>query len=478
MNIRTSRKIRGFLQSREDGIALPLVILISALLLGFGLALSTNTLMETEISSNNLRGTVAFYAAQMGMERAIDAFRTTYTVDTLPANGAVLFNQTPVEYPGSTANADYTVTISRRDSPTGSFIYPYPIFYILTSVGRQVPSNSTGHVSNVILQQTLSVSPRTLANYTLFYDEFSGALSFQSTFRLSGKLAVNDLDGVNAYAGTTINGDFYSAGSINRSPPYGVPLVSGNIVENGGRIDFPDTIDPFSSGATAQYEFTGTTRMIFNADGTVTVYNAGLSDGYDTMPLPPNHIISVTGGDAIVEGTVSGRVTVTGDDDILINGDIRYADQSAGSWDTLGLVSQGDIIIPTKYYTGTSSLTDFEAQWNVGHYIANSISGGTWGAILSGDVHIDATMVALTGSSPAVINPRGRLPGELYVYGNSIGKFASVTVKMSGDTVSNGLNENYTENKKLDLLPPPGFPMSQQLLPTFFSFREARTALD
>ena len=46
-------------------------------------------------------------------------------------------------------------------------------------------------------------------------------------------LAVNDLNGVNTYAGTTINGDFYSAGAINKSAPYAVPLVSGNTVSFG-----------------------------------------------------------------------------------------------------------------------------------------------------------------------------------------------------------------------------------------------------
>ena len=463
--------------SGEQGMALPMVLLVSVLLLGLGLALNTNSMFEVEVASNHEREALAFYAAQTGLERAIDGFRTDYTVNTLPAGGAVLYNQTPVSYPGSTVTADYTVTVGRRDSPSGTVIYPYPIFYTITSVGRLVPANANARPSSVILTQTLSVTPRTLANYTLFYDQFAGALAFQSTFRLAGRLAVNDLGGVNTYAGTTINGDFYSAGPINRNAPYGIPLVSGNIVENGGKVAFPATIAPFSNGAVDPYRFTGTTRFIFSSDGNVTVYNSGLSGGLQVMPVPPNGLVAVTGGDAIVEGTVSGRVTVTGDDDILVNGNIRYADQSANSWDTLALVAQGDVVIPTNFYTATNNLTNFEPVWNAGHWKADTISGGTWGAALSADVWIDATMVALTGSSPTVINPLNRPAGQLYVYGNSISKIASVTVRMSGDTVLRGLNENYTENKKLDLLPPPGFPMDTKLLPTFFAFREVRTVL-
>ena len=78
---------------------------------------------------------------------------------------------------------------------------------------------------------------------------------------------------------------------------------------------------------------------------------------------------------------------------------------------------------------------------------------------MPGDFHIDGTFVSLTGSSPTVIDPGGRAPGNLYVYGNSIANIASVTVSMDGDSIAAGLNEMYTQNKKLDLLPPPGFPL-------------------
>jgi hypothetical protein len=461
----------------EDGIALPMVLLATVLLLGLGMALSTSSMFELEVSSNHEREAQAFYAAQTGLERATDGFRTDFTVNNLPGNGALLYDHTAVSFPGSTVTADYTVTVGRRDSPNGSMIFPYPIFYTITSVGRLVPANPTVPPSSVTLTQTLSVTPRTLANYTLFYDDFDGALAFQSTFRLSGRMAVNDTRGVNTYAGTTVNGDFYSAGPINRNAPFGVPLVSGNIVENGGKVAFPATISPFSSGAVNPYRFTGTTRFIFANDGSVMIYNANLAGGGQTMTLPGNGIISVTGGDAIVEGLVHGRVTVACDSDILVNGNIRYADQSANSWDTLALVAQGDIVIPTNQYTATIGLTNFDANWNGGHWEADTISGGTWGAALPADVSIDATLISLTGSSPTVINPQGRLPGQLYVYGNSISKIASVTVQMSGNSVAHGLNENYMENKKLDMLPPPGFPQDVKLLPTFFAFREVRTSL-
>lgn len=460
------------MRSDEDGIALPMVLLVSTLLLGFALALTANALMETEIASNDQREATAFYAAETGMERAINAFRATYTVNNLPADGATIFDHVQVSYAGNTQVSDYTITVSRRDS-TGEMA-PFPIFYTLNCLGRQVPANNTIQPATVTLQQSLSVTPRNLANWTLFYDEIDGGLSFQSTFKLKGSLAINDLRGVNVYAGTKIDGDFYSAGAINRHAPYAVPTVSGNLQENAGKIPFPQTVDPFSNDAADPYKLNGTTRLIFSSDGNVVVWNSGHSQIY---PIPPNGIIAVTGGDVIVEGTVKGRVTVTGTDDIVVNGNVQYSDHSPGSKDTLALVAQNDVIIPTKYYTGTNNLSDVKATWNGSHSVASGITGGTWGNNLANDVYIDATLVALQGSSPAVINPTGRPAGQLYIFGNSIAKIASATVRMSGDTVANGLNENYKENTRLNVFPPAGFQPEQQLRPTFFSFRELRTPI-
>jgi Tfp pilus assembly protein PilX len=462
----------------ESGVALLMVLIVTVLLLGLGMALSTNAMLETEITSNHDRELLAFYAAQTGLERAIDGFRTNYTVNTLPVDGATLFTDTQVSYPGSKVTSTYTVTVARRDAPVGSQIAPYPIHYTITSVGKLVPANTAARVSSVTLSQTLCVSPRSLANFTLFYDTFGFELAFQSTFKLAGRLAVNDPGGVNTYPDTTVNGDFYSAGPITKYPPFGLPKVSGNITENGGRVNFPSTIAPFSSGASDNYKFTGTTRLIFAQDGSFTVYNNNIPGGSKVMPIPPNGIVAVTAGDCVVEGKVHGRVTVTCDQDILINGGVRYADQSPSSSDTLALVAQNDIILPEYQYTGVGpTLTDFDAGWNGGHWETDYITGGSWGGRLPGDFSIDATMVALNGSSPTVINPGGRLPGQLYVYGNSLAHLASVTVYMNGNSIANGLNENYTENKKLDLVPPPGFPLDTKLLPTFFAFREVRTAI-
>jgi hypothetical protein len=481
MNIKYFQNIKDFLRSREEGVAMPMVILISALLLGFGLALTTNTVLETGVTSNNERSIVAYYAAEIGLERAINNFRTSYSITSVPADGATLYNQEAVSYSGNTSNSDYTVTVSRRDAPVGSPIAPFPVFFTIRSVGRQLPLNTTASTSTATLEQTVSVTPTSLAVYTLFYDRFAGTLGFQNTFRLTGSLAINETTNtVRMSTSTRINGDLYVAGSLQRSAPtWGVPIVSGNFTENGGVIPFPTTVTDFTSGAVAPYRFTGTTRFKFFADGTFRAYNSAIAGGSTIMSMPSNGLISVTGGDAVVEGTVKGRVTVTGDDDILINGNIRYADQSSGSWDTLALVADGDVILPTNYYLGGDTgyaLSNFEANWGTsGHTVASGITGGTWGSAINADVYVDATLVSLNGSTPAVIAPSSRPLHQFYLYGNDISKIASATVNSNNPTT--GLNENYNENRKLAILPPPGFPTFTTLTPTFLTFREIRTAI-
>jgi len=212
MNPKISQKITNHLLSGEEGVALAIVMLISALLLGLGLALSTNTILETGVSSNNERRIAAFYAAQIGLERTVRDFRNNYTVNNLLANQQVLYSQISVADSGINA-ANYTVTVTRRDSPVGSPMAPFPIFYIVTSEGRQVSPNASASVSSVQLQQTLSVTPLTLANFTLFYNTFAWSVSFQSTFRLSGRLAVNDPGGVHIDR-TTIIGHSINAGKF------------------------------------------------------------------------------------------------------------------------------------------------------------------------------------------------------------------------------------------------------------------------
>ena len=473
-------KLKCFGLDDDSGVALLLVLLLSVLMCGAALSLGIASLLEVEIASNHERGLLAFYAAQTGMERATDAFRTSYTTANLPGDGAALYTDTAVSYSGSTVTSNYSVSVARRNAPASSPMAPYPIHYTITSIGRLVPANTAARVSSATLTQTVSVSPRTLANFALFYDRLASTLAFSNFFRLTGSLAVNDPAGVTVTAGTRVNGDFYAAGAILSAPP----IVSGDITQNGGQIPFPTTVSSFAS-ATASYTFNGPTRIIFLPDGNVTFYNSGIAGGTKTVALPPDGMISVTGGtgngDVVVEGTINGRATVTATSDILINGNLRYANQTSGSWDALALVAEGDIIVPPFQYDSGNPPASFSANYSAAGDYITSVSGRALSSTpippTGQNLYIDATLVSLTGSSNGVVDPLNRPVGSFNLYGNSIAKKRIATIRTSGGLHVNGLTMHINENKKLDLIPPPGFPQDTKIISRFFIFREVRNIL-
>ena len=473
-------KLKCFGLKDESGVALLMVLLVSLLLLGTGLSLSVNSMFEVEVASNHERELLAFYAAQTGLERAADAFRNSYTTANLPGDGAALYTDTAVSYRGSTVTSNYSVSVARRNAPASFFMAPYPIHYTITAIGRLVPANTAARVSSATLTQTVSVSPRTLVNFALFYDTFPRTLFFSDFFKLTGRLAVNDLAGVAVTPATKINGDFYAAGAIRGGPP----VVSGNVTQNGGQIPFPTTVSSFTS-ASPPYTFTGPTRIIFLPDGNVTFHNSLIPGGTKTVAMPSDGMISVTGaagdGDVVVEGTVNGRATVTATSDILINGNLRYANQTSGSWDTLALVATGDVIVPKFQYDNTNPPVAFAATYAAAGDQITGVTGGSFGSTpippTGENLYIDATLVSLTGSSNGVVDPTNRPKASFNLYGNTIGKKAVGTMRNAGRLHLNGLNMQINENKKLDLVPPPGFPQDNRILPTFFTFREVRSHL-
>ena len=336
------------------------------------------------------------------------------------------FNRQPVSYPGLNQAGDYTVTLARRDSPASSPIYTLP--YLLHDHECR-PFRPVEPKRSAIERNPHANARRVPSNIGQL-----DAVLQSIRFRFGVSVHVHA-------CGPTCrerSGRSQRLGRHNRQwrflfrrpNQWELPRFRETLLQNGGQINFPQTISPFSSGATNAYKFDGTTRLIFQSDGTVIVHNNSLAGSPVTMNLPANGIIAVN-GDAVVEGTVHGRCTVTATGSALINGGIQYSDHTPSSTDTLAVVAQLDVIEPEYYYTGVTgpTLQGFAAAWSC-HWEADGMIGGTWGSQirisnptgnqLPGDFHIDGTLVSLTGSSPTVIDPGGRPPGNFYVYGNSI----------------------------------------------------------
>jgi hypothetical protein len=99
----------------------------------------------------------------------------------------------------------------------------------------------------------------------------------------------------------------------------------------------------------------GDTIVVLNSNGTMRVTNSKKGWNNTIMALPGNGALFVAtntsgrGGNLTISGTLSGRLTVGAARDIFIPSNITYANDpriNSSSTDTLGIISEGDIVIP------------------------------------------------------------------------------------------------------------------------------------
>lgn len=109
-----------------------------------------------------------------------------------------------------------------------------------------------------------------------------------------------------------------------------------------GEEEVPAALAAIARAEDSYYEDLG--RIVFNADGTMTVWgDDGDAASSRTVPLPPSGIVVVQDVDDLkVSGTVNGRVTIVSDEDIVISGPLDHAHESG---DALGLICLDDDII-------------------------------------------------------------------------------------------------------------------------------------
>lgn len=129
-------------------------------------------------------------------------------------------------------------------------------------------------------------------------------------------------------------------------------------------------------------------------------------------------------GFLVTEGTVKGRVTVGGQYDIHITGNLRYSNVNE---DVLGIVAQEDIIVESP--------------------INSSV-----------DRHIHASMMALKGSFTVDKYNQGSPRGTLHIIGGIIQNVRGPVGTGSATQVSTGYAKDYRYDDKLVVKPPLNFP--------------------
>lgn len=291
---------------------------------------------------------------------------------------------------------------------------------------------------------------------------YDGSLTGGTRYRVNGSCSPN-------------NPVFARAGDPKRLDPLTMP-PSNNAIR-------ADTM-PGEGGCL----YTGPTSIVFNAAGTMTVNspfskntNNGCVTG-GTGPLPVNGVIyvqnvpssntdpnytngcpySVNGrahplglpianditaygcrnGDAFVEGTLKGQVTVATENNIDIRWNLILQGGLAGS-DLLGLVANNyvEVYHPVKCTSGTSSTCNLAIP---GHSVMNNL-------------RIDAAILSVNHSF-RVQNWRVGSPlGTLTINGAIAQRYRGAVGTNSGGTVVSGFAKGYVYDQRLRYLEPPKF---------------------
>jgi len=253
--------------------------------------------------------------------------------------------------------------------------------------------------------------------------------------------------------------------------------------------------------------YTGPTRIHFNAGGTMTVwspYSLSLNPGCgtpspnnQTIPVPNNNVIFVQNvpssqavpaagncapgsiggypqsGDAnynfgeydcragtvFVDGTLSGRVTVGADNNIIIVDNITYAG-GLGGQDSLGLVANNSVEIYHPVYC---------YWWYRGVCQSGSNMSRPGGVGPFTNPTIQAAILSVKHSFGVQLYPLGSPLGTLSVDGSIAQEYRGAVGTFSGSSPVSGYSKAYTYDNRLQYAPPPYY-----LKPTDTAF-SART---
>jgi len=233
------------------------------------------------------------------------------------------------------------------------------------------------------------------------------------------------------------------------NPPYDLPDFQDTVTLGSKSIKMPTQALSLRSAASSSggLYLTGDTTIVLNSNGTMDLTNNTYCNNCTTtcdshgrhcqttcthtcpgIALPGNGALFVNNGTLTISGTLSGRLTAGASGDINITNNIIYANNprtNPASTDTLGLISEGDVMI------------DSSAPNNL---------------------EVDASIMALNTSFMLEDWWTGGAKGTLTVFGGIIQKQRGPVGTFSGTTKVSGYSKNYNYDERLLSSPPPFVP--------------------
>ncbi len=375
---------RRDLMKQEQGFAMVLVVLVGAMVTLLSIVLINTVRNESDRSVHQVYGGTSFQAAEAGVDDYVsklvddrlyylhyvhpgEATRREPGGTNVAAGNAWTYGQS-WSYPnGKDAWRRLPVGCASSDPQCYEYnlrVYPptsTSTFVRIVAAGRKV-----GATLDLRVIETY-VRPSSLADY---YRVVNGDVGWGSGAETNGKIYANgniDHDGVatgNIYAENQISGSV-----VMQSPGPGEPVPKRYDIDTNptirtpipNPIDFSSFLASFSDierasqlgGIYLDNAGNDAWRLTFSSGGTVGIQGCDRTGGNDVADVLPtcgsttNYAVPANGAiyvvqDAIVQGTVKGRVTVASNDDIVVANNISYA---TSGQDVLGLIAKNFVYV-------------------------------------------------------------------------------------------------------------------------------------
>jgi hypothetical protein len=424
------KKIRN-----KKGAALIATYMVVAVLLAFG-----GYVVDVSNSHNSAANTFkkqaqAISIAEAGLDRALVWLRTQGT----PPSGVIPGINQNLPAAG-TPIGRYTVNITKLNPPTGGD--PSLIRYQVVSTG------TIGSVSQTV---TNFLQADNYARYIWFTDSesYQGTnVWFWDEDHLNGPTHTNghfNIKGDPIFEGEVRSVDnyirYYNNGNNINSPnlsnsPHDLPVFGDTVTLGTETITMPtQALNLRAASTNGGLRLNGNSTILLNSNGTMNVTNSAKGWNNRNMSLPGNGALFVKDGNLNLSGTLKGRLTVGASGDINVTNNIRYANdpRPAGSTstDTLGIISEGDVMISKN---------------------------------APPDLEIDASIMALNTSFMLDEWWTNGARGTLSVFGGIIQKQRGPVGTFSGTTKVSGYSKDYNYDVRLLTSPPPFVPTTDDYI--------------
>lgn len=402
--------------ARNRGMALVVVMCLTALAFGALAVMGAMVVGSARRSRDMVRNEQAFYVAEGAVERAVQHIADGGTV--------------PITLTGTLGEGTYAVDIELEGLPAGGYTR-----YRIESEGTVGP-----RTRRVAIRGVRAVS---WARYALWYDgeavqlwmiggeQFFGPVHANAQFRFHS-YQVAALGQTRFFDQASSTHATYEIQNAGVNPVFDKGIVLNAPAQSTMSVDF----NQLRTAATLVLEG----RTDINLSGNqMIVSNSRQGWNNHALPIPSNGSVfvetSATGysstrpGDIRLSGAdgMSGRLTIVAERDIQIVDHVRYADNpmdNPDSEDALGLVARRHVMVQTN---APDNLEIFA------HMIA--AEGG----------------FGVANYTSSALGPRG----VLTVYGGIVNH----TRQAVGSTAGTGYSKNYIYDGRFHTKPPPGYPV-------------------